>query len=71
MGSTYFIAVCIILVSILAWQRYQKIKRRPKYKVLEKKGSIEIRQYEPYIIAQIDVHGNRKESIKFGFVQLA
>ena len=39
----------------------------PKYKVLEVKGNIEIREYEAMNIATVKTKGERKDSIKRGF----
>ena len=43
----------------------------PKYTVEDKKGNIEIRQYEPMTIAKIDMSGNRIRSLRSGFGCLA
>lgn len=42
-----------------------------KYKVVEQHGNIEIRDYNPMIIAEVDVSGSRKESIEAGFRMIA
>ena len=42
-----------------------------KYQVLDKKGNIEIRTYQPSLIAEVDVRGERKQSINEGFRILA
>lgn len=44
---------------------------KPKYITLEKSGNIEIREYEPTIIAEVSVKGERKEAIREGFKLLA
>ena len=44
---------------------------QPKYKVLRSKGNIELREYEPVIIAEVEVSGERKEAIRQGFKLLA
>lgn len=43
----------------------------PEYKVIEKKDNIEIRNYEKYLVAEVEVEGNRKEAAKKGFWILA
>ena len=43
----------------------------PKYKVLSSEKNIEIRLYDPMIVAQTQVTKNRKEAIKIGFRILA
>jgi DNA gyrase inhibitor GyrI len=43
----------------------------PNYRVLEKHGdNIEIREYEPYIIAEVTVEGERSEAVSKGFKPL-
>jgi len=44
---------------------------QPKYEVLSQKNNIEIRQYEPNLIAEVKKAGNRKEAISAGFKDLA
>lgn len=44
---------------------------QPKYRLLRFKGNIEVREYEPMIIAEVKVLGLRKEAIKKGFKVLA
>ena len=43
----------------------------PKYKIIEASGSIEIREYEPSLLAEVEVEGERKEAINNGFRILA
>ena len=40
---------------------------KPKYEVMKTDGPIEIRQYEPMIIAQVTTHGDRREALNAGF----
>ncbi len=44
---------------------------QPGYEVLSSADNIEIRQYAPMIIAEVDVEGERKEAIGRGFRLLA
>ena len=44
---------------------------RPKYDVISFSGNIELRQYAPMIIAEVEVAGDRKEAINTGFRILA
>jgi effector-binding domain-containing protein len=39
----------------------------PKYKVAERSGNIEIRDYAPMIVAEAEVKGERREAISKGF----
>ncbi|GMW03557.1 MAG: hypothetical protein AMXMBFR84_46910 [Candidatus Hydrogenedentota bacterium] len=43
----------------------------PKYSVLEKKDGYEIREYKPYIVAEVVVTGEFKEALNGGFRQVA
>lgn len=43
----------------------------PDYQVIQASGDIEVRQYEPVIIAEVEVTGDRKDSINNGFRLLA
>lgn len=43
----------------------------PKYEVLERHGDIEVRRYEPMIIADVTVNGVRREASSQGFRLLA
>lgn len=43
----------------------------PKFKVIESHGNIEIREYEPLLVAEVRVEGERKEAISKGFRILA
>lgn len=43
----------------------------PDYKVVKSNGNIEIRDYAPIIVAEVNVQGERKEAIRKGFRILA
>ena len=43
----------------------------PDYEVIQSKQNIEIRQYDPMIIAEVEVVANREEAIREGFRLLA
>ena len=43
----------------------------PSYEVIQSDKKIEIRKYQPMIVAQIELEGNRKEAIQLGFRVLA
>lgn len=44
---------------------------QPDYKLVMSEGNIEIRDYEPIILAQVEVSGERKQAISEGFKILA
>ena len=39
----------------------------PKYEILKSDGPIEIRKYQPMIIAQVTTQGERREALNAGF----
>ena len=43
----------------------------PPYTVVEKQGAVEIRDYDPYLVAQVEVEGARRSAISKGFRMLA
>lgn len=45
--------------------------KTPPYLVIKRSHTIEIRQYQPMLIAQITVKGDRQTAIRVGFKQLA
>ncbi len=44
---------------------------QPKYKVLESQGAIEIREYAPMIVAEVEVMGERMQALNQGFRLIA
>ena len=66
------IVIGVILILWLGWTFYVTYNiERPRYKVLEKYDAVEIRLYEPYLIAYVDVQGDYKTAINAGFRILA
>jgi hypothetical protein len=66
------IAIGFILILWLGWTFYVTYNiERPRYKVLEKYDAVEIRLYEPYLSAYVDVRGDYKTAINAGFRILA
>lgn len=66
--------ISIILVLIIAGALAGPIMsnvEQPKYSVIASEKNIEIREYQPVIIAQVEVQGERKEAIGKGFRALA
>lgn len=56
-----------IAISLFAVRNIQE----PEYALMEKKQWYEIREYAPYIVAQVEVEWEQKEAIENGFRQLA
>ena len=44
---------------------------QPKYDVIENYGAIEIRQYDPTVVAEVEIAGDQKEALETGFRVLA
>lgn len=67
-----FIALITIFFTslIIAGPILSKVEN-PQYKVLSKENNIEIREYSPIIIAEVNVTGDRKEAVNKGFRILA
>ena len=66
-----FAIIGIVLIGAIAAGPIMSDVETPKYEVVKSQGSIEIRQYEPMIIAQVQVNGKREEAIGDGFRLLA
>tara|TARA_Y100001970_G_scaffold291262_1_gene427750 strand:+ start:1367 stop:1978 length:612 start_codon:yes stop_codon:yes gene_type:complete len=60
----------VLIVGLLAGPVISNVEK-PDYKVVQSKQNIEIRQYEPMIIAELEVEGNREDAIREGFSVLA
>ncbi|MBN2243626.1 MAG: heme-binding protein [Acidobacteria bacterium] len=70
-----FIAVIVtgaILALWLGWTFYVTYNiESPRYRVLQKNDAFEVRLYEPYIAAYVDVPGDHENAINQGFRILA
>jgi DNA gyrase inhibitor GyrI len=53
--------------AVIVWGPIVSDVEQAKYTVAEKQGDIEIRDYPPMIVAEVEVHGERKEAINQGF----
>ena len=74
MNKKWVITILIILIVTIGFASvglFMSNVEQPKYEVIESQGNIEIRQYQPMIIAEIAIEDNRKEAIKSGFKILA
>ena len=60
----------ILIVGVLAGPVMSNVEK-PDYKVIQSEQNIEIRQYEPMIIAEVEVDGKREDAIRDGFRLLA
>lgn len=64
------ISVLILLGGALAGPIMSNVER-PDYEVVLSEKNIEIRHYDPMIIAEVDVEGKREEAVGEGFRMLA
>ena len=60
----------ILIVGVLAGPVMSNVEK-PDYEVIQSVQNIEIRQYEPMIIAEVEVDGKREDAIGDGFRLLA
>lgn len=65
------ITIAIILILWTAFSLIFNSVASPRYEVLEKKDGYEIRMYEPYITAQVEVVGSYDDALNQGFRILA
>lgn len=61
---------CLVMLSPLACPRLLMAIEEPTYRVVEKDGDFELRQYEPYIVAETLVEGDFSEVGNEGFRRL-
>jgi len=64
----------LIALGFIGWQLWFALSigvKEPKYTVLGKKDGYEIRKYEPYIVAEVDVTGTPETGANKGFKVLA
>ena len=64
------IIVAALLWSIGSWFVVRNIEE-PSYTVVEQKNGYELRDYAPYIVAEVEVTGTRDQSMNQGFRLLA
>ena len=57
----------VLLAGAALWGPVVSNVEHPKYKVSERSGNIEIRDYAPMIVAEAEVKGERREAISEGF----
>ena len=67
---TSIIALILIVGGLLAGPVMSNVEK-PDYKVIQTERNIEIRQYEPMIIAEVEVDGKREDAIRDGFRLIA
>lgn len=68
---TTVIILGILVAGFVWWQMTSGKANEPAFTVLSKDQSIEIREYPPLIVAQVEVKGERYQAINAGFRILA
>jgi len=64
------ILVVLAIIAALAGTIMSNVEQ-PKYKVILSENNIEVREYAPMVLAEVEVSGERKEAINQGFKMLA
>ena len=64
------IIALVLIVGVLAGPVMSNVEK-PDYKVVQSEQNIEIRQYKPMIIAEVEVDGKREDAIRDGFRLIA
>jgi SOUL heme-binding protein len=65
------IAVIALIIWIIGTILAVRSIEEPKYIVVEKRDGYEIREYESYIVAEVEVEGDMRTALNSGFRQLA
>ena len=74
MNKKYTLIPSVVLIIILGCILVDPIMsnvEKPKYRVISSQKNLEIRKYNPMIIALVEVQGERKEATREGFKILA
>ena len=66
-----WVLLVAVLVAAAAWGPIVSDVEQAKYTVSQSHGAIEIRTYEPMIVAEVEVSGEREEAISQGFRMIA
>ncbi len=70
--STWIIGgIAALLIAAAAWGPIVSNVEQAKYNVVSTQGAFEIRDYAPMVMAEVQVTGDRKQTISAGFRQLA
>ena len=59
--------LAVVLLGAALWGPIVSNVEQPNYKVAERSGDIEIRDYAPMIVAEAEVTGERRDAIGKGF----
>ena len=65
------LALLVVTVAALFFGGPAMAIEQPKYAVTLKDGDYEVRRYEPYIVAEVEVTGDQGQAVQQGFRKLA
>lgn len=75
MKKYMYLALAVLVFVFVAWSAlsyfFEHSVKTPAYSVVEKREGYEVRTYEPYILAQVEVSGSHEEALNEGFRILA
>lgn len=75
MKKVVYVSLIVLIILLIGWTIFsyffESSIASPQYSVLEEKDGYEIRVYEPYIVAQVEVSGTYNETLNEGFRILA
>lgn len=75
MKKYMYITLAVVLVLLVVWTGlsyvFEHSVKTPSYSVVEEREGYEVRLYEPYILARVEVSGTYEEALNEGFRILA
>jgi len=64
----WLLAVLVVVtLGVTLWGPIVSNVEQPNYQVVERSGAIEIRDYAPVIVAEVEMSGERRQAIRTGF----
>jgi len=69
--SIRFVLLTSAILVLTLYTGYSMAIEEPKYRVLEQSGKLELRSYEPMIIAEVTIDGTMKQASNRGFRLIA
>ncbi len=69
--SIFFVITPLVAIGLLIWNNTINNVEKPDYQIIKTENNIEIRHYNPMLIAEVIESGDRKTAISNGFNVLA
>jgi SOUL heme-binding protein len=63
--------VIVLIIAAVSWGPIVSQVEQAKYKVIKTEGNIQVREYAPMIVAEVEVSGDRDKAINQGFRLIA